>query len=274
MRIINLIENTRGASGCLCEHGLSVYIETERHTILADTGASDQFARNAEKLGVSLKKVDLCFLSHGHFDHSGGILTFAKINPDAEILMSRLAEQDFFHSDARETRYIGVDRNILALPQVRLLDGDTVIDEELSVFTGVTGRAFYNRGNDLLKVRCGGKLCPDSFSHEQYLVIRSEGKTILVSGCAHNGVVNILEAFRERYGGWPDIMISGFHMYKEREEDYTEEDFANVRATAEWLSDKPVVFYTGHCTGTVPFEIMKPVLGEKLIYMHSGDVVM
>ena len=71
MKIINLIENTEGSSGCLFEHGLSFYVETKKHKLLVDTGATNTFIANAEKLGVDLKQVDTVILSHGHYDHTG-----------------------------------------------------------------------------------------------------------------------------------------------------------------------------------------------------------
>ena len=80
MKIITLMENTQGEEGCAFEHGLSLYIETEKHKILADTGATGAFAENAEKLGVNLSSVYMVVLSHGHYDHSGGILTFTEKN--------------------------------------------------------------------------------------------------------------------------------------------------------------------------------------------------
>ena len=79
MKIVNLIENTEGCSGCASEHGLSFYIETVKHKLLVDTGATDTFIRNAEILGVDLAAVDTVILSHGHYDHGGGLPAFVKI---------------------------------------------------------------------------------------------------------------------------------------------------------------------------------------------------
>ena len=73
MRIINLMENTKGAEGCVWEHGLSFYIETKKHKLLADTGASEAFLKNAVVLGIDLRRVDTVILSHGHYDHGGGL---------------------------------------------------------------------------------------------------------------------------------------------------------------------------------------------------------
>ena len=74
MRIVNLIENTAGAPDCVYEHGLSFYIETKKHKILFDFGPGDGIVRNADILNIDLKSVDIAFLSHGHYDHSGGLL--------------------------------------------------------------------------------------------------------------------------------------------------------------------------------------------------------
>lgn len=83
MKIVNLIENTAGIDGCVPLHGLSFYVETLKHRILFDAGPSDVVLGNAERLGINLRQVDVAVLSHGHYDHSGGFLEFAKINPYA-----------------------------------------------------------------------------------------------------------------------------------------------------------------------------------------------
>ena len=91
MRIVNLIENTPGAEGCVPAHGLAFYVETDGHRILVDAGPSDEMLHNAERLGVDLRTVDVAILSHGHYDHSGGLLAFAELNPTAAIYMQRSA---------------------------------------------------------------------------------------------------------------------------------------------------------------------------------------
>ncbi|MFR0986449.1 MAG: hypothetical protein ACLSFZ_07880 [Frisingicoccus sp.] len=111
----------------------------------------------------------------------------------------------------------------------------------------------------------------DDFSHEQYLVIRCEGKEVLVSGCAHNGILNILDACKKLLSREPDVAVSGFHMMQHH--GYTEENLAVIRETAEELKKWQTRFYTGHCTDQIPFETMKEVMGDQLIYVHSGDII-
>ena len=195
MKIITLMENTCGAEGGLFEHGLSLYIETKKHKLLMDTGASDGFLKNAEILGIDLTAVDTVFLSHGHYDHSGGILAFSELNPSASIYMQRLAGGDYYHGE----RYIGIDKKILTLPQVKLLQGNCKLDEELSLFTDITGRRYYPQSNLELTKKEGEKEEQDSFAHEQCLVIEEGEEKVLISGCAHNGILNILDKYQELY---------------------------------------------------------------------------
>lgn len=286
MRILALMENTCGRQDCKIEHGLSLYIETAGHKLLADTGASPAFMENAKTLGVDLDAVDTVIISHGHYDHAGGLMEFCRAHPRAKVWMQRLAGEDYYHGD----RYIGIDKRLLDLPQVRLLDRDVTIDEELSLFTGITGRRCFPEGNRALRHRRAAahmpcSVCtdepdsfadepdscvdePDSFAHEQCLVIQEGERRVLISGCAHNGILNILDRYREQYHGEPDVVISGFHMMKKTE--YTEAERQVICDTAEELAGYRSVFYTGHCTGEAAIALMRPVMGEKLKVLHCG----
>ena len=104
MKIVNLIENTEGKNGCAFAHGLSFYVETKKHKLLVDLGPSEETIRNAEILGIDLSKVDTVILSHGHYDHSGGILPFAKINDHAVIYMQESATDAYYADDGRHIR--------------------------------------------------------------------------------------------------------------------------------------------------------------------------
>lgn len=84
MKMVVLVENSSRCRLC-AEHGLSVYIEYEGKTYLLDTGATALFAENAKELGVDLSKVDTAFLSHAHYDHSGGFEEFFKKNDKAAV---------------------------------------------------------------------------------------------------------------------------------------------------------------------------------------------
>lgn len=273
MKILNLIENTEGAAGCAAEHGLCFYIETEKHQLLMDLGPSASVIGNAEKLGVDLKLVDTVILSHGHYDHGGGILPFAELNPDAKIYVREGAFGEYYsiRDQKPEPDYIGLEPAIKDLPQVVTVSGECRIDEELYLFGGIRGKKNWPVSNYNLRKKEGGELKQDDFSHEQCLVITEGERRILLSGCAHNGILNILDRFEELCGGAPDIVISGFHMMKKT--GYTDEERQVIRDTARKLLKYPTVFYTCHCTGTKAFDMMKKIMGERLQYVHCGEFV-
>ena len=151
VRIVNLIENTEGEAGCISAHGLSFYIENGGRKILMDLGPSDDTLKNAGALGIDLKSVDTVILSHGHYDHSGGILPFAEINDHAGIYMQSSATGEYYADDGpaagdERFRYIGIDKRIRDLKQVRLIDGDCEIAPGIEMFT------IKNRTHDLSPV--------------------------------------------------------------------------------------------------------------------------
>ncbi|MBE5848859.1 MAG: MBL fold metallo-hydrolase [Lachnospiraceae bacterium] len=276
MRIINLIENTEGSTGCVCAHGLSFYVETSKHKLLVDLGPSEETLRNAEKLGVDLTQVDTVILSHGHYDHSGGLMAFSKINPDATIYMQESAGDDYYADDGNGAdkeryRYIGIDKDILNLPQVKTLKGDYRIDDELELFTVKERTHKLPFTNNRLLIKENGKYIQDDFRHEHYLVISDDDMRVLISGCAHNGIHSILDAYKYKYGSCPDAVISGFHLMKKVE--YTDEELGEVVDIGKELKKYPTMFYTCHCTGEAAYKMMKLSMGERLQYVHSGDEV-
>ena len=276
MRIINLIENTEGRPGCAYEHGLSFYIETEHHRLLMDLGPSEKSLKNAENMGIDLSKVDTMILSHGHYDHSGGIVPFLQAGSNAVIYMQETALGEFYGDDGEEQgrhlyRYIGVDKEIAKYPCVKFIKGDFVIDEELEIFTIKKRTHELPSANKRILVKKDGSYVRDTFEHEQYLVISCAGKKTLMSGCAHNGVLSILDEYRKKYGKDPDIMISGFHLMKKT--DYNAGECSEIMNIADELKKLPVKFYTCHCTGMPAYLMMKEILDEQLEYVHSGEEI-
>ncbi|MCR5144952.1 MAG: MBL fold metallo-hydrolase [Lachnospiraceae bacterium] len=303
MRIINLIENTPGRPGCAYAHGLSFYIETANHKLLLDLGPSEETLENASKIGIDLTQVDTVVLSHGHYDHSGGLMAFMDVNKNATIYMQKLAGEDYFADDgvaatgatkiddgenaatgATKTddgenaatgeryRYIGIDKNILQNPNVKLIQGDYQIDDELDIFTIEKRARKLPFTNKRLLQKIDGSFVRDDFKHEHYLVITDDDKKILLSGCAHQGIISIMEAYHEHYNSYPDEVVSGFHLFK-KNADYSDEELQEIRDIAEELKKYPTHFVTCHCTGVPAYEEMKNILGDQLDYVHSGDEV-
>jgi 7,8-dihydropterin-6-yl-methyl-4-(beta-D-ribofuranosyl)aminobenzene 5'-phosphate synthase len=281
MRIINLIENTEGRSGCAYAHGLSFYVETKKHRMLLDLGPSGQTLQNAKVLDIDLTRVDTVILSHGHYDHSGGILPFAGINDQALIYMQGSATGEYYSDRGKSApqryEYIGIDKNIAELPQVRFLQGDYRIDDELELFTIKNRSHKLPSSNKRILIRKGDHFQCDDFVHEQFLVV-SQGSQdsqdpwrVLMSGCAHSGILSIMDAFCEKYGKEPDLVISGFHLMKKT--DYTGDEIREIEEIAKELTRYPTKFVTCHCTGIPAFDRMKTIMGDQLAYVHSGEEI-
>ena len=271
MNITALAENTAGSSGCGYEHGLSLYIETSRHRLLFDTGASDLFLRNAERLQIDLSRIDTVVLSHGHYDHGGGLPYFLQMNRTARIFIPPHAFGAYYSMHKDGPVYIGLPRELQNNP--RLVTADTVmtIDEELRLFSGIPSRWPAPSANRRLKEQAGDILIPDLFSHEQCLAVTENGFTVLFSGCAHHGMRNILDRFQQLYQNAPDAAVSGFHL---KQSVYSPEELQQIKETAAALKQySKTRFITCHCTGEFAYEQMKKQMNGQLGYLHSGDTV-
>lgn len=264
MRILTLMEDTIQKEGLCAEHGLSVYVETKHHKLLIDTGASEKTWENARALGVDPEAVDLVILSHGHYDHGGGLPSFVKINPNARIYLSKDAGGAYYNLKNGQEKYIGIDPALLTLPQVIPIDGDTRIDEEIFVFSEGLKKRMWPAGNETLKKKENGRWTPDDFCHEQYVVLEENSEYTLISGCAHRGILNILDRFHTLFGKYPTAVYSGFHLNKES---YTKEEMQEIEDTAKELLSTGCEFYTGHCTTEPALTVFRKILGERLHYL-------
>lgn len=268
MKITCLMENTCNIEGLSYEHGLSFLVETPKHKILADTGASCKFLDNAHSLGIDLRQVDTVFLSHGHYDHCGGLLGFCRLNSKALVYIHDGADGDYYHG---YDRYIGIDKNIMDLPQLQKGSGVRVIDSELCIFDDARPAVLCPATNDELKEKKDNEFSADDFAHEQYLEIFSEGKRVLISGCAHKGIVNIMARYRSLRGVDPDVVISGLHTVNKN--GYSEEEVRLIEDIGKELKKYKTIFYTCHCTGDRPYEILKNIMGDQIHYIGTGEII-
>ncbi|MPM83987.1 hypothetical protein SDC9_131057 [bioreactor metagenome] len=269
MKLIVLSENSSVSDTLEHEHGLSIYIETAEHRILFDTGAGSVFRRNAEKLGIDLATVDLLVISHGHYDHGGGLRTFLEVNSHAKIFLHKQAFEAHYSKQTEGAVHIGLDQTLLPNERFVFCGDQAVIDENIEVFSRVKSKRFFPSCNATLLMKHGDDFVPDDFAHEQNLVIRSSGKTMLIAGCAHKGIVNIVDACKDRLGQYPDYVVGGFHLSGSRENRSEAPDV--VDAIGEYLASTPSQYFTCHCTGMESFQRLKRILGEKIQTLSTGD---
>ena len=255
MKITALIENT-SARGLPTEHGLSLFVETAEHKFLFDMGQTDLFARNAETLGIALSKVDFAVLSHGHYDHGGGLNTFLALNDHAPVYMSRYAFEPHYNGTEK---YIGLDQGLKSSNRLVLVDEDIQVSEGITVYGCHHAPKVVDFGSCGLNMIQDGRMTEDDFRHEQYLLVVENGKRILFSGCSHRGILNIMHWFR------PDICIGGFHLSKLPLDE-------TLAGYAKALDAYPTAYYTGHCTGTAQYQFMKERM-RNLHYLSVGDSI-
>ena len=207
MKITTLLENKTTCDALRCEHGLSLYIETEKHKILFDSGASDAFWENAKALGIDLAQVDIAFLSHAHNDHCGGLLTFLRGNRTAKVYLQKEAFGDYYVVTPTKCAFIGLDPKLHEYAdRFVMAEGVTKLDEELTLFSGIRTHELLSEANATLREKVGGDYPRDAFRHEQDLLVTEHGKTVLFAGCAHSGIINIITARKEfdGYNGSPN----------------------------------------------------------------------
>lgn len=272
MKLVTLLENTSLTEEYRHAHGLSLYLETQGLRILFDTGPNDAFAENAEKLGVDLSAVDLAILSHGHYDHGGGLLKFLEINHRAKICIHPGAFGDYYAVTEGNPRRIGLNPDLKRYAD-RFLFTEKVTRpaEGLTLFDGVED-VFGGSAETNLKEKVNGELIPDTFAHEQDLLVTEGEKAVVFAGCAHRGIVNIRKKAASLLGREPDAMVGGFHLFQIQPGDAAGE--ALISRIGRSLATGNTVYYSGHCTGEYAYGRLKEILGERLFRLSSGAVFM
>jgi 7,8-dihydropterin-6-yl-methyl-4-(beta-D-ribofuranosyl)aminobenzene 5'-phosphate synthase len=271
MKITTLLENTTVNKKLKSAHGLSLYIETDTHKILFDTGPNGLFADNAQKLGIDPAAVDTLVISHGHADHGGGLKRFLEINSKAQIYVRPTAFEH--HSIKVLFLQISVSLDTKLLDSGRFIFTDPIhrIDDELTLFSDVHGTKYQSASRTKLYKRTLAGLQQDDFAHEHSLLVTSGGKTALFAGCSHRGIVNILERAEELTNNHVDTVIAGFHLYNPATGKM--ESAALVDGAASALGQRKTKYYTCHCTGQKAFNLMQHKMGEQMQYIATGEEV-
>ena len=205
IQITALVENTSADPRLGAEHGLSLYIETGAHHILFDMGQTALYAANARALGVDLAGVDLAVLSHGHYDHGGGLAHCLAANPGAPVYLSRYAFEPHYHGS---TKNIGLEPALAQNLRLRFTGETTPLGDGLTLYACNARPRRHDLGSFGLTTVRDGAFVAEDFRHEQYLLIEQAGKRVLISGCFHKGILDLVEWFR------PDVLVGGFHFSK------------------------------------------------------------
>lgn len=270
MKITCLVEDTCNVEELKSEHGVSFYVETDQHKLLFDVGQTDLFLKNASVLGIDLSLVDIVIISHGHYDHGGGLETFLNVNSKAKIYINKHAfESHYSMREGNEMTYNGLDQKLINADQIIFTDELLNIDNQLTVFSDVDGQEYYPKSNQTLYKKIDQHYINDDFIHEQNLIINENGKHVLLAGCAHHGIINILDkASKHIYPKRISTLLGGFHFVSRFPE--LAEKQENIKNIANNLLKQHVMSYTGHCTGLKGFTILKEVMKDKIQYFNTG----
>ena len=253
-----LMENTASDDRLACEHGLSLWIETPGGNILFDTGASDGFAANARVLGIDLASADLIVLSHGHSDHVGGLSTALKMC-SAPVITGPGATTPKYAAETEGPREIGMDREtVLAIAdRLRIVDSREEILPGVEILPAAELVSPVPTDNARLLRRNNGATEPDSFDEELSLLIRTQKRPVLVTGCSHRGIANIHRSAGTQIGA----IVGGLHLLHESEE--------MIREAAREIAEADD-FWIGHCTGNAGVLFIEEALPGRLHGIAAG----
>jgi 7,8-dihydropterin-6-yl-methyl-4-(beta-D-ribofuranosyl)aminobenzene 5'-phosphate synthase len=277
MKISVLSEDTSISGLFNYEHGLSLFIEHQDQNILFDTGKSSLFMENAQKLQIDLSECQICAISHGHYDHLGGLIDFMKFNGDAGIYLKReIFESQYYSKKGNLERLIGYSSELPAYKERFIYcDGACSIKDQL-IFIGQFDINYpLPKGNNLLLKKSNKFYAPDDFSHELVLAIDTSDGLVIFTGCAHHGILNIINTTKTIFPGKRiHSVIGGFHLIDTNEfvQTETEKDIHDIGEELVKLCPS-AIFYTGHCTGIHAFKYLAEVMGHRIHKLKTGQII-
>lgn len=271
MKIHVLVENSSKPDGPSGEHGLSLYIEIKKQNILFDTGQGNRFIDNAKMMDVDLSEVDLAIVSHGHYDHGGGMKAFLDVNKYAPIYIHGRAFEPHLSLKADGSYVdIGLDSELKNNDRIILVNEDTKITKNTLLFCDVESSHSIPWGNEGLFTGTKKDPVPDDFEHEQNLILKENGKTVLITGCSHRGIWNIVTKAKNIIGKYPDTIIGGFHLHRWSGD---KKELEDIQRLSEMLLITGSQYYACHCTGKASYEQMKNIMGDNLQTVETGTLL-
>lgn len=275
MKIITLIEN-QGPEELVKEHGLSFFIEYNGKKYLLDSGSTPAFMENALALGVDLRAVDKAILSHAHYDHAGGFDAFLSYNTRASLYIRSGSSENCFRMTRNGEKYIGIQAGFLDKwkERIQFVEGDYCLDEGVYLIPHKKDGRKERGERAHMFLRTPGGEVTDTFEHEQSLVFVTEKGLVIFNSCSHAGIIEIVQEVKETLKGQRVYAVfGGFHLMKGSPDKlaYTKEE---TEALGTCLMNEHISYvYTGHCSGTLGYSILKEVMGDQIHYLHTGKTV-
>lgn len=257
MRVVTLCENRLEPSfGLKASHGLSLYIEHNNHKVLYDVGQDSIFLENAQLLGVDLNACKNIVISHGHLDHAGGLSQLDCEANHKKVIIDKNAFEERVRLNGQKTMDIGISNKLSNFKNIgREIKNSFVIEDGIWCISNVDrSNEYCGMEKGLLVRNSQGDLEDDTFKDELNLAIKTVKGLVVISGCSHRGVVNILE-HAQRVTGINEIntFIGGLHLTFASES----ETLATINELKRFNIKR---FIIGHCTGCDAINLMRQCL--------------
>jgi len=272
VRVTVLVDNRSAGGGLAREHGLSLWVEAGQSRVLIDTGETDAFLRNAAALGVDLSTADAVALSHGHYDHTGGLPAALAAAPEARLHLHPAALQPRYARRRRgRPQSIGMPA---ASREAALAAADRIVwtegPAELAPGVWCTGPVPRDEAREpgdpdfFFDAAC---TMPDPVPDDQSFWADTPDGLWVLLGCAHSGVLATLEHIDRLTGGRPlSRLIGGTHLMVAPSE--------RVALVAADLARRaPATLAPCHCTGRLAHARFKRILPGAVLPVGSGAVV-
>jgi len=272
LQITTLSENTAGLGNFLGEWGLSILIETDGLNILFDTGQSISASHNADILGIDLSKINKIVLSHGHYDHTGGLRQILRrIRREIEIIAHPDIWQVKYATRQGKERYIGIPFHRQTLESLgagfNLTTKPVRISDNIMTTGEIPMANDYEEIEPYLVVKEKDGYKPDKLRDDQALIINTKSGLVVILGCAHRGITNTLH-HAQRLSGVKTIntVLGGCHLIDASEE--------RVQLTIAALKKLGVQrIGASHCTGLPASAIMAQEFGDRFFFNNAGTKI-
>ncbi len=273
IRIVTLSENTSGQPDIMGEWGLSILIEADGLNILLDSGKSGIAVQNAEAMGVDLRKIDKIVLSHGHFDHTGGLQAIlTKVKHEVEIIAHPdIWAPKYNRRENKPDRYIGIPFQARVLENLgarfTLSRGPIKIAENVMTTGEISLITDFESIDSNMYIEAPGGWEPDKLADDQAIVLDTKAGLVVVLGCAHRGIINTLYQAQKVTDKRKIFMVlGGCHLIDASDE--------RIWQTISGLNELDVrKLAVSHCTGLHASMILAQTYGESFAFNNAGNTI-